>query len=173
MIQFEIKKNDKGNGEFSYDLQALAASFYPEKQCVVNLREDWQERDGYPLLMTVDGKVLCDECMPEGYTKNQVKQICYRALEQVSGRKLPWGILTGIRPAKIALRMLWQGMDESQVRKQLQEEYLVHEKKAGLAWKVARKENELIGGADHGQNYNLYRNPVLSVHLSVLLLFFL
>ena len=38
MIQFEIKKNHKGNGEFSYDLQALAASFYPEKQCVVNLR---------------------------------------------------------------------------------------------------------------------------------------
>lgn len=27
MIQFEIKKNHKGNGEFSYDLQALAASF--------------------------------------------------------------------------------------------------------------------------------------------------
>ena len=39
MIQFEIKKNHKGNGEFSYDLQALAASFYPEKQCVVNLRD--------------------------------------------------------------------------------------------------------------------------------------
>ena len=116
MIQFEIKKNDKGNGEFSYDLQALAASFYPEKQCVVNLREDWQEKSGYPFLMTVDGKVLCDECLPEGYTKNQVKQVCYRALEKLSGRKLPWGILTGIRPAKIALRIwftkrkpLWRG----------------------------------------------------------------
>ncbi|MFR5324104.1 MAG: coproporphyrinogen dehydrogenase HemZ [Eubacterium sp.] len=156
MIQFEIKKNHKGNGEFSYDLQALAASFYPEKQCVVNLREDWQEKSGYPFLMTVDGKVLCDECLPEGYTKNQVKQVCYRALEKLSGRKLPWGILTGIRPAKIALRMLWQGMDESQVQKQLCEEYLVHEKKATLAWKVANKENELIGGADYAENYNLY-----------------
>ena len=50
MIQFEIKKNHKGNGEFSYDLQALAVSFYPEKQCVVNLRDDWQERSGYPFL---------------------------------------------------------------------------------------------------------------------------
>lgn len=47
-------------------------------------------------------------------------------------------------------------MDESQVQKQLCEEYLVHEKKATLAWKVANKENELIGGADYAENYNLY-----------------
>ena len=33
----------------------------------------------------------------------------YRTLSEVSGKELPWGDLTGIRPTKIPMKMLEEG----------------------------------------------------------------
>ncbi|MBO5488335.1 MAG: coproporphyrinogen dehydrogenase HemZ [Eubacterium sp.] len=156
MIQYEIKKNTTGSGEFSYDLKALAFSFFPAKQCQVTEREEWIGRGDYPLRIVVDGEELWNESIPRGYTKNRVKQVAYEVLARKSGRMLPWGILTGIRPAKIPLRMMWDGKNEQDCVRELQEEYLVTEPKAKLAVAVAMKENELIADLDHRNGYNIY-----------------
>ena len=42
-------------------------------------------------------------------TKNEIKQTLYRLLSAQTGRELPWGTLTGIRPTKIALTKLYDG----------------------------------------------------------------
>ena len=115
MIQFEIKKNKNGTGEFSFDLKALALSFFPGQECLVTEREDWVEQTGYPARCQMDGRVVWEEHLPEGYTKNQVKASLYRSLSRLSGRQLPWGILTGIRPAKIPLRMYMDGMSREEI----------------------------------------------------------
>lgn len=156
MIQFEIKKNKNGTGEFSYDLKALALSFFPGQECLVTEREDWVEQTGYPARCRMDGRVVWEEHLPEGYTKNQVKASLYRSLSRLSGRQLPWGILTGIRPAKIPLRMYMDGMSREEIADCLRREYLVRENKISLALAVAKKEYELTHSFAHERGYNIY-----------------
>lgn len=42
-------------------------------------------------------------------SKNELKRALYRALSALTGKELPWGTLTGIRPAKLALTGLQAG----------------------------------------------------------------
>lgn len=151
MIRFEIKSN-----EFSYDLKALALSFFPEKGCDVVLREEWRESSGYPIHCEMDGREILHENLPEGYSKNRVKELVYSCFVKISGHTLPWGILTGIRPAKIPLRMRMEGRGREETAACLREEYLVSEPKIRLALDVAEKEYELTRPFDHENGINLY-----------------
>ena len=47
--------------------------------------------------------------------KNLLKQELYRMVEEGLGRGLPWGTLSGIRPTKIAMKMLDEGADVAEV----------------------------------------------------------
>lgn len=55
-----------------------------------------------------------------------------------------WGMLTGVRPAKVAMEMLAAGNSKTKVRKILNNEFLVIPKKAALATEVALNEREII-----------------------------
>lgn len=156
MIQFEIKKIPGKPGEFSYDLKALAWDFYPEKECQVLEREDWADREGYPLVCNMDGEELLRTTLPAGYDKNTVKRSLYEIFSKKSGHKLLWGILTGIRPAKIPLRMFWQGCSREEVEEKLKREYLLTDKKIRLSVDVAEREQELTKEVDHKNGYNIY-----------------
>lgn len=156
MVQFEIKKNQRHPGEFSYDLRALAQSFYPEKDCQITEREDLSGKEGYPLRCLVDGNEIIAVDLPADYDKNKVKETVYRALSKYCKRTLSWGILTGIRPAKIPLRMLMDGMPPEDIRNALQETYLVSARKAKLAVDVAEREYELIKSLDYQNGYSVY-----------------
>ncbi len=163
MIQFTIKSN-----EFSYDMRALAQSFFPEKTCQVMQQEGWQNKRTYPLRCEMDDRLILDTELPEGYTKDSVKRLVYQKFCELSGRELPWGILTGIRPAKIPLRMMMaeggtffesdcaQQEICERVKRCLVTDYLVDERKAKLAVDVAQKEHELIHGFNHRAGYNIY-----------------
>ena len=48
-------------------------------------------------------------------TKNRLKRCLYKMLSDYTGKTLPWGTLTGIRPVKISMSMLEEG-SESEVR---------------------------------------------------------
>lgn len=151
MIQITIKDN-----EFSYDMKALALAFYPEKSCVVREDESFQNRDGYSMRWEIDGVIQYEEFVPSPYTKNKVKRRAYEFLCRHSGRKQPWGILTGIRPAKIPLRMLMTGRKEEEILNVLCEEYQCSERKARLALDVAAKEYALTGNMEHEKCMNIY-----------------
>lgn len=151
MIQITIRDH-----EFSYDMRALAQAFYPEKKCVVREENRWQQYDGYPFWLEIDGGSRHEVCIPAPYSKNKVKQKMYDLLCGHSGRTLPWGILTGIRPAKIPLRLLWDGKPEEEVFDILCEEYRCAPDKARLALDVASRECALTAGLDHEKGINLY-----------------
>ncbi len=156
MIQFEIKKIPGRPGEFSYDLKALALDFYPEKTCRVIEREDWSEKEGYPLVCTMDGEELLRTTFSPGYNKNTVKTVLYDIFEKKSGHKLSWGILTGIRPAKIPLRLFWQGYSREEIEENLRSVYRLSENKIRLAIDVAEREQELTKDLNHADGYNIY-----------------
>ena len=59
-----------------------------------------------------------------------------------------WGMLTGVRPSKVATEMLLRGMSKTRVKKALSADYLVIPKKAALATDVALHEQRIIGVPD-------------------------
>lgn len=156
MIKFEIKKNSFVNEEFGYDLKALALSFFPEKNCEVVCLDKWLDYNGYPLNIYIDGELILETILPFTYTKNTVKQTVYKVFEAVTKRGLPWGILTGIRPAKIALRMLMKNKENYEIIKSLTREYFLSESKAKLALDVGLREYELTKNFNHDDCYNIY-----------------
>lgn len=151
MIQITIKDN-----EFSYDVKSLAMAFYPEKQCVIQENADLLARKGYSFQIQMDEEPLYEEFLPAPYTKNEVKRSVYRFFSEKSGKIQPWGILTGVRPAKIALRMLWTGMSAEAAKKAMTEEYLCSIEKANLAVDVAEKEEILTQNMNHPESLSIY-----------------
>ena len=88
--------------------------------------------------------------------KDALKILLYDLLSELSGRKLPWGNLTGIRPVKLAAEMLKDGMDAETAAEQMQQQYKVSPGKAVLAVDIAAREEELLKNVDYENGYSLY-----------------
>ncbi len=73
-----------------------------------------------------------------------VKKSVYFACKKLSDMPTPWGISTGIRPAKTARMMLDEGKGDSEILSYMQDEFFVTPKKAQLSLDVAKKEYELL-----------------------------
>ncbi len=67
---------------------------------------------------------------------------------EVCGYRPSWGMLTGVRPSKVATEMLKKGISKTRVKKILSSEYLVIPKKAALATDVALNEARIIATPD-------------------------
>ncbi|MCI8300340.1 MAG: coproporphyrinogen dehydrogenase HemZ [Lachnospiraceae bacterium] len=89
-------------------------------------------------------------------TKNQLKRCLYRMLSEYTGKKLPWGTLTGIRPVKIPMSMLEAGRQESEIKAYITETYLASEQKTDLSIEIAGREMELLRQMDYKDGYSLY-----------------
>jgi oxygen-independent coproporphyrinogen-3 oxidase len=80
--------------------------------------------------------------------KIAVGKAVFEAGEQYTEYTPAWGILTGIRPAKISGELLRSGMSEAQVRKTLRNEYFLNPKKASLLTAVSANEERIIAGVE-------------------------
>ena len=89
-------------------------------------------------------------------TKNKIKRRLYLLLMERTGKQLPWGTLTGIRPTKIALTKLEQGEAENEIRREMKETYYTGNEKINLSIEIAQKERELLSGIDYRDGYSLY-----------------
>ncbi len=56
----------------------------------------------------------------------------------------PWGLLTGIRPVKIAMKLLFEGKTDEEVVKYFKNEYETTDEKAALALSIAKVEKPII-----------------------------
>lgn len=88
--------------------------------------------------------------------KNRLKQLLYRALSVYTGRELPWGTLTGIRPAKIAMQLLEDGKCEDEILSYMEETYLCSREKALLAVEIAQREKRILADIHYEKGYSLY-----------------
>ena len=92
--------------------------------------------------------------------KEDFKAYLYCVLSRFTGRQLPWGMLTGIRPTKIALSLLEEGRNGQEIREHYSRRYFVSGKKAELAVEIAERERRLLSGVHceglQGQGYSLY-----------------
>ena len=70
------------------------------------------------------------------------------ACGEVMSYRPSWGMLTGVRPSKVATELLQAGNSKTRVKRMLTSEYFVIPKKAALATDVALNEQRLIGTPD-------------------------
>lgn len=176
--------------KYKYDIEMLVNSFFPVREQVdekeltlyinknadsisVFLFEGFLEEyadmgdhmDKYMerLLERADGKCVSRN---KKEIKNVMKQLTYKALSKYIKRTLPWGILTGIRPTKLAMAVLEQeNISEAQededytnekIRRLLQDYYYVSEEKTKLAIDIARREKKILRNIDYNDGYSLY-----------------
>ncbi len=88
--------------------------------------------------------------------KNKIKRRLYALLLLRTGRQLPWGALTGIRPTKIAMTKLNEGMDPQEIARFMRDNYFASEEKTSLSIEIAQREKELLSQIDYRDGYSLY-----------------
>ena len=108
---------------YSYDAYHITAEFFPEKVRAGLIRQETDPEMDTLVRITAAPRELFRFSVPE--TRTDRKQIKYEmgcslcdALSELTGKKLPWGILTGVRPTKIARTWLEEGMDPGRVENQ-------------------------------------------------------
>lgn len=153
---------------FEQDIRELTMAFYPGETFVHEEQEDvafyvkvtGEEKSYHLELKDSDREKLesHSEKIPDDRfeTKNLIKQELYNLLQKKTGKTLPWGTLTGIRPTKIAMAKLEEGWSEERTSKYLKETYLASDDKIELCVKTAETEKELLRNIDYKRGYSLY-----------------
>ena len=158
---------------YEYDVHSLVKAFYAEEQVTVITPETKPEK-----LAELEPQVSLEielgdtgakirvgeeiflweaasEAIADGY-KNGLKRFLYRTLSKVTGQKLPWGNLTGIRPTKIAYGMLDEGRSDAEILDFMEQSHYVSEEKALLGIDIAKRERDLLKEIHYEGGYSLY-----------------
>ena len=140
------------NDVFYDDAVVLVRSFYPRTE-VMALKADSkpEEKDEILSIEVPDVTGLDKKNAHEVF-----KDSLYKKLSEKTGKKLPWGYLTGVRPSKIAYTMLEEGATKEQIKKHFMDKHYASEDKAELALTVARKELDILTDMDYKTGYSLY-----------------
>ncbi|MFA6940359.1 MAG: coproporphyrinogen dehydrogenase HemZ [Clostridiaceae bacterium] len=81
--------------------------------------------------------------------KENIKKYVYSYLVDTFGYGFPYGTLVGIRPSKIASKLLKEGFNESEIIKYYDKYYLASSEKAKLCTEVAENEKKLLNNDSH------------------------
>ncbi len=154
--------------QFTYDVQSLVKAFYSEHDFKVNQVVD----NSYRIVKVYFEDEIRfelydnDKKLFEGYekcdfsnrkeTKNILKKLLYRGMQIDTGKELPWGDLTGIRPAKIPALLYEEGKKEEEIRRYMKETYMISDEKLDLAMYIAKREHEILKDINYKQGYSLY-----------------
>ncbi len=93
---------------------------------------------------------------PQGSYKDAFKRFFYGMLCELTEKTLPWGNLVGIRPTKLAYRLLEEGKGEEEILRFLQDAHFVSQEKARLSIDIARREQGLLSRLHYEGGYSLY-----------------
>ena len=157
MIQIQCKET-----LYTYNLYHITKAFFPNaeiKQCVDAEQEPLvriELDDGSCFLL--DAKEFEENKKKEDAQEKKkiVTKMVYRFLSEKTGQEMAWGMLTGVRPTKLAMHQMENGMNKAQAKAFLQEVYCVSEKKAGLAVDIACREKALLSKLDYLNGFSLY-----------------
>lgn len=154
MIKIESKKN-----KFTYNVYHVTKAFYP-KEDIVQTVDEKQE----PLVKIHLPEGTCFSLAPEECVqtedvqeeKRDVTKKVYQFLSKQTGQELAWGMLTGVRPTKLVMQKIEQGMTKEEIFEFLKEQYCVGDKKAQIAYEIACREKALLDQLDCKNGYSLY-----------------
>jgi oxygen-independent coproporphyrinogen-3 oxidase len=96
------------------------------------------------------------ETFSESLDRDPVKNSMYQLLHEETGKELPWGTLTGVRPTKIALDKVEHGESEEQIREYFLDTYHCTDQKAQICTRVAEYEHQILKTIEYEDQYSLY-----------------
>lgn len=147
----ECKKNHEGTG---YELliksqgSSTFCSGIPWTDMCADVKSEWEDYvEGRPVEIIENNRLE---------TKNRIKRRLYFILHERTGKHLPWGTLTGIRPSKIAVTKLEAGESGDEAARYMRETYLASDDKIELAVTTAEHERQLLSDTDYENGYSLY-----------------
>ena len=149
------------NHDYGFDMKNLCTVFFPYEK----IREDGEEeivvvtkKDDNTL--TVDARVY-DKALVKSHILEQDEDVAtamsvllYNTLGEILGYKPPWGILFGVRPAKLMHRFC-DDMGEEDAREYFVNTFLATKQKTDLAVEVMKHENKIID-LSHNNSFSLY-----------------
>lgn len=164
---------------FEYDIHSLVKAFFEkedvkifaDREKIKELEEEetpflrievhyFKEAVRFELWKPQEGKKAeCTAVVDFGNrkeTKNRMKQSLYQMLKEYTGKALPWGTLTGIRPTKIPMAMLEDGVSREETAVYMKHTYLASDEKIHLSIDIADRERKLLKQLDYEKGYSLY-----------------
>lgn len=169
-----IKIND---GSFRYDAYHLVKSFFNKGEVSIFTPEEREEQKknqdinidiflgSHDISISFsDGKDKKSDSIKAPIdkdsrkeVKNLLKRLLYNLLEKQTGRSLPWGTLSGIRPTKIPYGILQRGGTEEEAVKYMEDVYFTESRKAELATGIAARELNILSKLGEVQKgYSIY-----------------
>ncbi len=147
---------------FAYDMYHITKAFCPKESITQEVDETCANTIEILYEAFADTETfLVQESEVSDITERKIKKRyvnlkLYSWLSQVTRKELAWGILTGVRPTKLMMGLLEDGMSEEETVAWMKENYCVTDKKAKLGLSVAKKEKELLSRLDYKDGYSLY-----------------
>ena len=150
---------------FEQDIRELLMAFYPEEKYIytdedvfLSLLLSKDNTDYHIKIKSEDNVLEFSSPLRETKfdTKNDLKRNIYINLLKLGNKELPWGTLTGIRPTKIVMEMLENGMDLEDIKEHLKDVYLVSDKRIKLCTDTAKNEFNILKKIDYKNGYSLY-----------------
>ena len=172
MLNLSLKLNKR---DFEYDIYSLIRAFYPGSTIKI-----WYEGEEEPIgdysyqyLVEYEESSITFLVFDQNHEisrsitrisgqadrrerKNYVKKLVYKALVKITGRELPWGDLTGIRPSKIVMGLLEDGKTNLEAASLMRDTYSISPEKTALAITVANREREILKKINYKDGYSLY-----------------
>jgi len=91
----------------------------------------------------------------DSFFERKIALAMFALLSEMTGYTPPWGILTGVRPAKL-MGKLCLSMGDEKAKEYFIKELLVSEEKTNLAYEVSKKEAPIIEDASGEKSFSLY-----------------
>ena len=129
---------------YRYDIHSLFKAFYPKEEVKVITSSEGVESDCDVYHIDVD------------VSKNELKRNIYTLLSKETGKELPWGNLTGIRPTRIVMNLMEEGRSDDEIRSYMKDTYFVSDEKIELSLLIAHREKEILRDIDYENGYSLY-----------------
>ncbi|WP_334159904.1 coproporphyrinogen dehydrogenase HemZ [Muricomes intestini] len=144
---------------YSYNLYHIVKAFFPNAE----IRQKVDERQEPLAELVLEGGSCLSipqeevtKCRDRQEAKHHVTKLIYDYLSRVTGKKLAWGMLTGVRPTKLIMQKMENGISDKDIVRFLNKSYNVNAEKAVLGCEIARREKKLLQKLDYDRGYSLY-----------------
>ena len=147
-----------------YDMEIFMNLFFDKNEDAVIMTNLTHKNNSINVYAEIiyNGKTYCEDCfypfdstvcdkrlIKKNYTCAVTKAFC-RTAQKIRNVSLPWGVMSGIRPAKVVRQYHEDGYSYDEIKNILMSLYEVSEKKAELAIRVAKNEKLIL--SDIGKN---------------------
>ena len=138
---------------FRYEMEALCRMFLHGRELKITEeaeippKEDYiytaLEGDEITVKAKIDGKYAEAKRTAENDHARNMELAVFGVLTEILSIRPKWGVLTGIRPVKLAMQLHDMGLSEEEIRKKLEEERLVSDEKLDLLLTTMEHELEI------------------------------